>query len=276
MTMVTWDNYEEYLVMLADGELDAAGQMELEEFMTLHPEVREELALFETVHLTPDTTQVFENKESLLRSEPKGMVINLNQWFRYGAAAGMLALVAFGATKWQQSQDNTTEVANNMNVNTNTPPVLITDTPVNTIVKEQPIAKQEKAPVKQHHTVPHTTIQTVQVAAVKENTPMLPKDEAPLRLHLATAEKIQSEPLINELTAQVKELPKIQISEPAPEPDHEALAWLPLDQERKQGLSEVKDALSERLEKAKAIRDNIRNTDMAVKFGKKELFVVRF
>ena len=274
--MVTWDNYEEYLVMLADGELDATGQKELEEFMAIHPEVREELALFETVRFTPDATQVFENKESLLRSEPKGMVISLNQWIRYGAAAGMLALVAFGAMKWQQRQTGTTEVvANNDNKTGNITQVKVTDTPHDTVIEEQPIARNEQPKVqKLHKTVQQPAVQKSQVARQEKAAKTL-FDETPVKLEITAVEKMELKPVYHE-TAQVKALPRVNINAPAPEPDHDALAWLPLDQERKQGFNEVKDALSARLEKAKEIRDNIRNTDMAVKLGKKELFVVRF
>lgn len=275
IAMVTLENYEEYIVLLVDGELDAAGQQELEAFMQLHPELREELALYENVRLTPDTTLVFENKESLLRKEPK--VIALNQWFRYSAAAGLALLIALGVMKWTGDDTNNNIAVTDTVEHTNTSIAKNVDTAVSAPEQEEEvIAKEEEAPKKEKSVVPVVHTQKIEVANVKEERKRVQVD-VPERLEIAAVNKLSADrnkPSGHEAIV-VPALPKTH--EPAPiQPEHEALAWLPISEDRREGLSMIGDAITARVEKVKEVRDNIKNTDLAVKLGKKEIFTIRF
>jgi hypothetical protein len=115
----------------------------------------------------------------------------------------------------------------------------------------------------------------VQVATVKEKI-ALPKVNLPERIESTDAGQLavaQIERPAAELT-DITEL--LQINEPAPEPYRDALAWLPVSEEGKHGLTEIKHAVDRRFEKVKEITNNVKNTDLAVKLGKKELFTIRF
>ena len=57
--MITWENYEEYIMMHADGELTPAEENALMAFVNEHPELKKELAAYELTRMTPDTTQEF-------------------------------------------------------------------------------------------------------------------------------------------------------------------------------------------------------------------------
>lgn len=60
-------NYEEYLLCAVDGELSGDEMVALEVFLQQHPHIREELALLESVRLTPDEEVAFDDKARLYR-----------------------------------------------------------------------------------------------------------------------------------------------------------------------------------------------------------------
>ena len=274
--MVTLENYEEYIVLQVDGELDTAGQQELEAFMQLHPELREELALYDTVRLTPDTTQVFENKEILLRKEPGGRTRNFTGWFRYGAAAGLAALIALGVMQWKGDAGTNIAIVDTVeHVNT---PIANDVTPeVPAPVKEEvKIAREETTQKKEEWVKQVVPQQKVMLAKVKEEKKAI-QVAVPERLEIAAPEKLladRSTPVQYE-TIEIPELAKEENTAPV-QPEHETLAWLPISEERKEGLSMIGEAITARVDKVKEVRDNIKNTDLAVKVGKKELFTIRF
>jgi hypothetical protein len=276
--MVTLENYEEYMVLMADRELDAAGQQELEAFLQLHPELREELALFEAVHLVPDTAEVYGNKESLLKKEPR--VISMNQWFRYGAAAGLAALIALGIMKWQGSDEGNEIVSADTVEHVTTPTAKTPDTAVPALKQEVIVRQETEEPKEQQSRREQKTTpvapQKVHVATVREEKKMKMQEQLPERMEIAAVQQLPTEQNIQPQhnTVAVPELPAADNT--APETQRDALAWLPIDEDRKEGLSNIGEVLTARLDKVKEVRDNIRNTDVAVKIGKKELFTIRF
>jgi hypothetical protein len=87
--MVTIDNYEEYLMMAADGELDAAAGAQLKAFLLQHPELAAEAESWTSLKLQPDVTVVYEEQEALLRQKPKSIALG---WRVSLAAAASVAL----------------------------------------------------------------------------------------------------------------------------------------------------------------------------------------
>jgi hypothetical protein len=272
--MVTMDNYEEYMVLMADGELDAKGQQALEAFLQLHPELREEMSLYETVRLEPDTTIVYGNKESLLKKEPK--VIAMNQWFRYGAAAGLAALIALGLMKWQGSDTGNEVVRVDTVEHVSTPIAKTIDTAIPAPQQQEIIVKQEATPKKKEQRIVPAPPQKVEVAHVKEEKRMRVQEQLPERMNIAAIDQLPAEKNIKPQhnTVAVPALPAV--NEPAPETKRDALAWLPINEDRKEGLNNIGEVLTARLDKVKEVRDNIKNTDLAVKLGNRELFTIRF
>lgn len=61
-------NYESFFILYMDNELDAAGRQEVEKFIALHPDLKEELELLQQFKLSPDTIE-FTDKASLYRTE---------------------------------------------------------------------------------------------------------------------------------------------------------------------------------------------------------------
>lgn len=67
-------NYETYFILYMDNELDAAGRQQVEAFVQLHPDLKEELELLEQFKLIPDEQVVFAGKEELLKGQSAGPV----------------------------------------------------------------------------------------------------------------------------------------------------------------------------------------------------------
>ena len=58
-------NYEEFFILYADNELNAEERSLVEEFVKLHPDLREELDLLSEMKFHPDPNIVYEEKEEL-------------------------------------------------------------------------------------------------------------------------------------------------------------------------------------------------------------------
>lgn len=99
-SLITTNNYEEYFVLYADGELNAEQQKEVEDFIAVHPQKKAELTLLQRVKLQPDNAIVFANKDSLYRTEKTTARVLLFQWRRMVAAA---AIIAIGSWLWMNA-----------------------------------------------------------------------------------------------------------------------------------------------------------------------------
>ena len=58
-------NYEEYFILYADKELSSDDRRMVEEFVSLNPDLKDELEVYNNAILLPDTSVEFENKEEL-------------------------------------------------------------------------------------------------------------------------------------------------------------------------------------------------------------------
>jgi hypothetical protein len=79
---ITRHNYEEYFILYMDNELTQAERRMVEDFVLLHPDLKEELDLLQQFKLTPDTDIVFAGKAELLKGQEASMV-NLSNYEEY-------------------------------------------------------------------------------------------------------------------------------------------------------------------------------------------------
>ncbi len=104
-TPVSLTNYEEWLVLYIDNELNTDQRKEVEKFIAANPPVREELALLQRSKLQPEQI-LFAGKESLYRKEEKVRSLpvrwlRLRQAFsdrRWRVAAAAVLLLGIGIT----------------------------------------------------------------------------------------------------------------------------------------------------------------------------------
>lgn len=285
--MVTLENYEEYMLLEADGELAEAEQKELYAFLDQHPELKNELALYKATIMEPDASVVYEHKEQLLKQLPGGKrTIALGGWWTYGAVAACLAMVLFLLLKPQHTIDTpvvATTQHTHTNINATAPqkaqPVQqeLHSIPTNPITKEtaekqqpQAIAKSKKQPViqqvKQSLPTPAEQAQQDELPIAKRQVPVsnmqtdLPKPKTEVHTELPAITDSQTETLAAKEDREPKE-------------NHRLLALLPED--KREGISIIASAVNEKIEKVKNIKNKIKDTDISFRFGNRELFVVK-
>ncbi len=83
MKKIDRHNYEEYFILYMDNELSSAERRMVEDFVQLHPDLKEELELLSQYKLTPDTHIVFPGKEELLKTTDNSLIHdgNYEEWF---------------------------------------------------------------------------------------------------------------------------------------------------------------------------------------------------
>jgi hypothetical protein len=91
-SLITFNNYEEWLVAYIDNELTVPEREAVEAFVALHPAAATALSVFLQTRLQPEEAVVFPNKEILYRREEKVRVITLSWWKVAVAAAIVLAI----------------------------------------------------------------------------------------------------------------------------------------------------------------------------------------
>jgi len=97
------NNYEAWMIDYIEGNLSAADEKELSEFLTFHPELKAELDLFSQTKLEPDTTIIFANKQSLKKAEG-GRVITMFSWVKYSAAVAAVMMLFVGVRMYNGSK----------------------------------------------------------------------------------------------------------------------------------------------------------------------------
>lgn len=268
--MVNMENYEEYLLLHADGELSEADEKALDAFLDEHPELRHEQELYMTTKLPADTNMVYEGKEQLLKKP--GRVMVLKQWRSYAAAAGIVLAMVL-VWKWQRPGQTTINI-----VQVNNSKTIIT-APTDTVTRKQKTEEDHIASTgtREHIKEPHPPLQTNPkthhyVNLKQEN---LPETEALATLDVLPVKAMPEAPVPVAPKAISVEVPRVQL--PAPEAKENVsgalLARLPVKEE---SIGTLASAVNDKLEKVRNIKDNIKNTDLSVRLGNRELFVVRF
>lgn len=82
MILINPHNYETFFLLYADGELSATEKLAVEQFVQANPDLAVELDLLLQLRLPVDDALVFTGKNSLLRSETRGIsLLNCEEYF---------------------------------------------------------------------------------------------------------------------------------------------------------------------------------------------------
>lgn len=81
--LINRHNYEEFFILYMDNELDPASRRMVEDFVQLHPDLKEELDILLQYKLVPDTHIVFDGKEELMKEngQPLISMTNHEEWY---------------------------------------------------------------------------------------------------------------------------------------------------------------------------------------------------
>src|SRR5690606_13960835 len=100
------------------------------------------------------------------------------------------------------------------------------------------------------------------------------------KMELRTIKPITNEITVGSTPAPVNLLPvresKVMVEPSAMQErsNSNLLAWLP--EEKKEGLELLKENVDQKMEKANRIKENIKDTQLALKLGNRELVVINF
>jgi outer membrane biosynthesis protein TonB len=109
-SFINLNNYEQWLIMYVDDELNTEERVAVEKFAVTHPHVSEELAIFLQTKLQPEEI-AFPNKEILYKRERTVRVISM-QWWKVAVAA--VLILSAGVTVYSvliNRSNNTTTTA---------------------------------------------------------------------------------------------------------------------------------------------------------------------
>ncbi len=287
--MVNLENYEEYMMMYADGELNEAETKALMDFVAANPELAKELEAYSATKLVPDTTMVYANKEQLMKAPPTGgRTIGMRTWWMYAAAA---AVLLFTVTIIRQGGDTADSPAVASNTPTTQQPVSIppTQTPVTDNKTEKDSNKEELhsnpiSPVTHENNIANAKSKKQKVKSIVEEQPKeeikIAKEEKIAPAPQQPAYKPENEPVQQVLAQQTEKPNKVEeISTPTEETSNEQpkqrrrlLDLLPISKNKKEGASMIASAVSKRVEN---VTENLKDTDIKLKIGNKEIFVVK-
>lgn len=284
--MVTMDNYEEYMILFADGELNADEQQQLLAFVKAHPELEAELKAYASTKLTPDESLGFGDKAALLqistkskvksqkpKDERKGITINLRQWAVYSAAAGIAAILITMMVKWNGQQQQTTIA--------HTQPIK-KEQPIDTIIKEKAttptvvvshkdiVEKPENKNLKKVVTKPEPTRYTnkEEKKQVMEPAPQPEQKEEIVKMDIAPMNGIKDKKN-NQDKINIIEVEEVATTTTATKKTF--IERLPIDEEKKEGIKDLTNTLTSSVQQVKNITNNLKETAFVVKVGNRQL-----
>jgi hypothetical protein len=297
--MITWKNYEEYMMMHADGELKPAEEQELMSFLYDHPELQHELTAFSMAKLIPDAELVYDNKAALLQPIQDKKVIAFPTWWRYAVAASVAAIVCFTFFKLSNNTTDsrpaiaaiepakTTETTAAVAATTTTkitptaqPVVAATKVaPVNEDVIAQPTNKPKHTIVQHNVSIAvHATANNDRQVDVNKNVVQpiivraITKAEDYITANAVAMGNNVPEKYVPEIVTNVPAL-AIQIQEEEATQQQSILNNLPINDLKKQGMEQVATALASGYDRVNALRQEIAETNISLRIEKRKLIV---
>lgn len=274
--MVNLGNYEEYILLEADGELNETERRALYAFLELHPDLKKELELYKAAHLAPDVTMVYEDKQALIKTR-NTQIIPFNRRWMYAAAAVLLIFLSVGLFRNADTEPEQTIA--DIKQNTEVP---ITETPESTIIDTgktihstpaDPIVYEKKEKTRTVIAAKPKTIekQVKEHIAKTEPKKNIPVTEQPI----AQPEEIKPKELPKEIIAvETEEKTVIEPGNTLPE-SKKPSTWSSIKDERMVGLNDFSATVNDRVEQVRILKNKLKDSDITFKLGKKELFVVR-
>jgi hypothetical protein len=171
-TPVTLNNYEEWLVLYTDNELNAGQKREVEKFIASNPGLQKELSLLQKTKLQPELI-VFTDKESLYRTEEKVRSLPV-RWWR--VAAAVLLLIGLGSAT-AVILNNRNSGGNEIVKGTGTEKKSIPENPVITPVQKENIPANETSVADNRQMVSETVVRQSNKNTVNKNDKALVKEK---------------------------------------------------------------------------------------------------
>lgn len=272
--MVNMENYEEYMMLYADSELNAEEEKALLDFVKHHPELEADLKAYAATRLLPDMEQVFAGKQALLKTEPIVKSIWIDRRMYAVAASIVLCVILYAVNR----NSNKEEIATSIAVKETITVPVITPTPEPEV--EEAVQQEQK-----FHSQPVNTVAVSPPRKHKE--PSKPKPSP------VTEEPVKIELVANKTVDTTKKLIAVDQQEPVSQEEKidpivvesNTIPGEPVKKknrfiatvfgEKPEGLNELENAVQEKILIAKNIKEDVKNTEVTFQIGKRELFTVR-
>lgn len=288
--MITLDNYEEYMMMHADGELQPHEEVALQAFLNDNPTLKAEMALYESARLTPDHSLVYTQKDTLVKPLAEKKVIAMPRFRTYAIAAGVAALIVSTVAALYLSNGTDRNVS----------PVAVTRPANDTLPAVRNNAQQQlasAAPAAQHtavHTpeqvpqLPKATTATVLSKNTNKNTGIAAVKHVKYNNNDEPVAKRKQQIIYSMPVNSINELPveKAQISALAlatvpgyemPQIEHEERSsWidkLPMEEHKKKNLATLALTVANKCEQISEFKENITKKHVSLKVEHKNLIV---
>lgn len=291
--MVNMENYEEYMLLYADGELKPAEEKALLDFVAQHPALEAELKAYAATRLQPDTGVVFENKNSLLKTAEPTRRIAPGNWKMYAAAACVLLVAVLFITNKDTNEETNIAVEEKITeepvTKTGIEPIQeqMNDTTLNNIIPGKKVHSTSPVNTIAVKKMPqkHRTVAAVQ-APVKNkvidpaNAPNKYGNRDTVMQHVANNVPVdkngQPEPPL--------EVPKANTQPgriieghtlPGRRTNRAASFIAGILGDKPEGVAALEEAVDEKLMAVREFRKEIKDTEVKLRLGKKELTIVR-
>jgi hypothetical protein len=256
--MVTWENYEEYMMLEADGELDAAGRQALQAFINANPSAQEEQASFYAVKLQHDDTIVYPGKQALLKKERKAAVIFFRPLTITAAAAAIGAIILIKALWPDNTRKHDLQMAALPLVKQEALPVPMRDTSFKRSVAIASITKAFAVHVPSVNSSHSTAAVNRQERSSDSFTP----------LPIASSQSI-NHAVVPAIAPQAAQQESIVRVEQAPGQHTEsALPHIHLAAQNQPAVNLIRQALAARVAQASNAAKTIKETSLTIKLGK--------
>lgn len=140
---LTADNYSHYFIAQLEGDLSAAGNKKVDQFLKAHPELKSDYKLFASCRLQPEKRVKFPKPEQLKVNTKRAFI---SYYLATGIAASilLLATVYFRFTpETNESIDNTLRNAVEQQMLNDKSPIIDSEKKENTNKNDRPLEKSE-------------------------------------------------------------------------------------------------------------------------------------
>ncbi len=286
---ITADNYEEYLMLYADGELPEKEQQVLLAFLEANPGLKQELRAIESARVVADSSLVYAHKSALLKEERRAIPILP---IVRNIAAAVPALAFFASMIWVMTHTKTKETV-----------ASIADTPKTTpaSLQTKPEPDRRSTAAFETSTAPILVHKSSKLEEVSHSAHKLPGQNAAIPSPSTTAQNIHSTmrqakgsdkvalsalAIGTIISAQVQKM-ELTVAKPmeianmegeiAAESDSTQNGnWidkLPLDEVKKEKLAIAAKAIENGLDQVSNLKQNLRDKNVTIRIRAKKIIV---
>lgn len=292
--MVNKENYEEYMVLYADGELNQQEETALLAYVKEHPQLQEDLDLYAATKMIPDETIVFADKKSLMKPKGGGRTIFFGGWQTYAAAASVAILLAvfFFNRKGDDIHNPTQDIAQHNLPKTHHPENNNANNTNDTQNTTLPTTTTQKNAIASNKTTKqHQPTTTTQKSDTKTTTPIENKTQATDRYQptVVAIETSTQRYLPSDNKPQLADLvvTNAPVQPLSPEPktitnsnnnnntQPKALDYIPILNDNKALINGIEESVAKKIDKVKKVSDDLKNSDVVLKLGKKQILLVK-